>query len=607
MPTPAGRLDRREEQWSKMRPMALLVLAPAAAAALVATACRSVSEPAPPAAGAAPPPVTATPTPPPPTPTPTPPHLQPTATDTAVTAFEETPTEPPSPQQEALESCQSASEFLALGDEENAIAALDRAYALMLTLPDEDDDNLQAKEDIRRLVANLLQQVYGSRRPGRPMAPMDLAIPVVENEYVRREIASFTNGERAQFLEAYARSGLYRPMIVAKLEAAGLPTQLSWLPMVESWFKSRALSRASALGMWQFIASTGTRYGLTRDGWVDERMDPEKATDAAIAYLGELHGLFGDWYKALAAYNCGEVLVDRLSRRSGEYQDFWDLYTLLPTETRRYVPRFLATLLIVENPAAYGMTLPEPLPPLADLATIRVEKAVQLAALDRLLGLEQGTLAELNPALRHGATPPRPYDLKVPRDKGELLVASLSQLPEWKPPQPLTTTHRVRRGETLGAIARQYHTSVEAIIRANRLRSAHRIWPGQRLEIPIRGERPAPAASAAPVRQAPLAGGAYTVAPGDTLFSIAQRCGSTVAELKQLNGLASDRLHPGQRLTLPTRTAPTDRRYQVQPGDTLASIATTARVSLEALLKANGLSEGATIYPGQWLSLPAAP
>ncbi len=540
-----------------MKPVPIIVSASAAAAVLLAAACRSVPPPTSPAAHVTPPPPTATPTPPPPTPSPTPPPPpQPTAADVAVTGFEDTATEPPSPQQEALESCQSASEFLALGDEENAIAALDRAYALMLTLPEDADANLQAKEDIRRMVADLLQQVYGARRPGRPMAPMDLAIPLVENEYVRREIASFTNGERAQFLEAYARSGLYRPMIVAKLEAAGLPTQLSWLPMVESWFKNRALSRASALGMWQFIASTGRRYGLTRDGWVDERMDPEKATDAAVAYLGELHGLFGDWYKALAAYNCGEALVDRLSRRSGEYQDFWDLYNLLPPETRRFVPRFLATLLIVENPAAYGMTLPEPLPPLPDLATVRVEKAVQLAALDRALGLEQGTLAELNPELRHGATPPRPYDLKVPPDKGELLVASLAQLPEWKPRQPLTTTHRVRRGETLGAIARQYHTSVEAIMRANRLRSAHRIWPGQRLQIPVRGAGPAPAPFVTPVRQAPIAGGQYTVAAGDTLYSIAQRCGSTVAELKQLNGLASDRLQPGQILILPSRSAP---------------------------------------------------
>ncbi len=512
-----------------------------------------------------------------------------------------------SPQQDALESCQSAAEFLALGDEDNAIAALDRAYALILTLPDEGDDNAQAKDDIRRLVADLLQRVYGARRVERVRAPMDLAIPVVENEYVRREIESFTNGERAYFLEAYARSGLYRPMIVAKLEAAGMPTQLSWLPMVESWFKNRALSRAAALGMWQFIASTGQRYGLTRDGWVDERMDPEKATDAAIAYLADLHDLFGDWYKALAAYNCGEALVDRLSRRAGEYQDFWDLYAVLPSETRRFVPRFLATLRIVENPAAYGMVLPEPLAPVTEVTTVQVAKAVQLDALDAALGLPPGTLRELNPALRHGATPPRPYDLKVPVTAKELVVASLDQLPQWQPPRPLTVTHRVRRGETVGSIARQYGTSVEAILKANRLRSAHKIWPGQRLEIPVRTRpghpAPAPGKATSPVA-ARVSGGQYTVAPGDTLFSIAQRAGTTVAALKAANNLASDVLQPGQKLVLPGGGEADSRRYQVQPGDTLAAIAAATRVSLEALLAANGLSERSTIYPGQWLVLP---
>ena len=130
--------------------------------------------------------------------------------------------------------------------------------------------------------------------------------------------------------------------------------------MVESWFKVRALSRASALGMWQFISSTGLRYGLKRDAWVDERLDPEKSTDAAIGYLTDLHALFGDWPKALAAYNCGESRVLRLSRRSSEYVDFWDLYGGLPRETRRYVPRLFAALQIIENPQKYGVTLPDP-------------------------------------------------------------------------------------------------------------------------------------------------------------------------------------------------------------------------------------------------------
>jgi membrane-bound lytic murein transglycosylase D len=276
-------------------------------------------------------------------------------------------------------------------------------------------------------------------------------------------------------------------MILDRLAKAGLPAQLGWLPLVESWFKVRALSRASALGMWQFISSTGMRYGLERDTWVDERLDPEKATDAAIAYLVDLHDFFGDWPKALAAYNCGEARVMRLSRRSAdEYLDFWDLYELLPGETRRYVPRLLAALLIIENPAKYGMTLPEPDAPPSNVATVSVERSVKLERLDAELGLEAGTLAALNPALRHQATPKRPYDLRVPAGREETLLARIGSVPLWTPPVPQYATHRVRSGETLSLIAGRYRTSVSAIMRANNLRSANRLRIGQRLRIPLR-------------------------------------------------------------------------------------------------------------------------
>jgi membrane-bound lytic murein transglycosylase D len=311
-------------------------------------------------------------------------------------------------------------------------------------------------------------------------------LPIVDNQHVQRELRSFTTVEREQFLEAYRRSGLYRPLILARLEKAGLPGQLSWLPLVESWFKVRALSRASALGMWQFISSTGLRYGLDRDTWVDERLDAEKSTDAAIAYLADLHGLFGDWPKALAGYNCGEARVLRLSRQSAdEYLDFWDLYEMLPAETRRYVPRLFAALQIIENPARYGMTLPEPDAPSSDVATARVERSVRLDRLDAVLGLEAGTLAALNPALRRQATPKRAYDLRVPAGREATLLAQIGSVPEWTPPVPKYATHRVRRGETLSQIAGRYGTSVSALMRANGLRSANRLRVGQRLRVPL--------------------------------------------------------------------------------------------------------------------------
>ncbi len=325
--------------------------------------------------------------------------------------------DPEALQQEALDLCQSASEFLDQGDVDDALAAVDNAYKKMLQLPNEGDDTfVQARDDIRRLVADLIVRTYDAQRAAvAPATSFDLALPLVNNEQVQREIKSFTNGERQYFLDAYRRSGLYRPMILAKLEEAGLPSQLSWLPLVESNFKVTAYSRASAVGLWQFIGSTGQRYGLGRDAWVDERMDPVKSTDAAIAYLTELHDMFGDWQKALAAYNCGEGRVARLQRQNpDEYMDFWDMYNQLPRETRRYVPRFYATLMIVEDPVSFGIELPEPLPPLEDWTTVTVNRSLKLESLEKELGYSAGTLKNLNPELRHGATPKRPYDLRVP-------------------------------------------------------------------------------------------------------------------------------------------------------------------------------------------------
>jgi peptidoglycan lytic transglycosylase D len=517
------------------------------------------------------------------------------------TTDEDQSKDPQATQQAALESCQSAAEFIDQGDQEDAIAALDHAYELMLSLPENGDpDALQAKEDIRRMVADLIRRTYASQRvaEAKSVTPLDLSMPIVNNDHVRREIKSFTTVERDEFLEGYRRSGLFRPMILAKLKKADLPSQLSWLPLVESLFKDRALSRASALGLWQFIASTGLRYGLTRDAWKDERLDPVKSTDAAIAYLTELHGIFGDWPKVLAAYNCGEAQVQRLqNRRANEYLDFWDLYQMLPQETRRYVPRFIAALLIIENPKKYGMTLPDPLPPGPEWTTVTTSRPVRLDALDEALGLAKGTLRELNPELRYAATPPQPYELKVPKAKSELVTASVAQLPEWTPPTPQRFTHRIRRGETLSAIARHYGTSISAIMRANRIRSANRIWPGQRLEIPIRG-----VVVAAPAYDPTE--GTHSVRPGESLASIARRYSTTIDALMKANGLTSDTIYPGQRLKVRPGSRDDLDRYRVRRGDTLAEIARQHRVSLVSLLRANGLSRRSTIYPGQSLVIP---
>jgi membrane-bound lytic murein transglycosylase D len=493
------------------------------------------------------------------------------------------------------------------GDVEGALSALDRAYELMLQLPEDDDGAyLQAKEDIRLLVADLLTRHYhaGRAAAAQPTASWDLEIRLVDNEYVRREIQSFTTKERDQFIEGYRRSGRYRPMILAKLDEAGLPSQLSWLPMVESWFKVRAYSRASAVGMWQFISSTGLRYGLSRDAWVDERFDPEKATDAAIGYLTDLHGMFGDWPKALAAYNCGEARVARLQRRSDQYLDFWDLYERLPRETRRYVPRLFAAIAIIEDPDRYGMTLPEPDAPDMEVVTVTVERAVQLEKLDDVLGLPSGSLADLNPELRYKGTPKRSYDLRVPATHQETLVATIETVPEWKPPQTQYLVHRVRRGQTLSVIARRYGTSVRAIMLANNLRSANRIREGQSLRIPVSGSGSIRRVSRTAVD------GVHTVRRGETLGGIARAYGTTVSQLQQDNGLSSTTIYPGQELRVgasgegSSSSSRGGGTYTVRRGDTLGAVADRHGVGLSALLRANGLGRRSTIYPGQELVIP---
>ena len=168
-------------------------------------------------------------------------------------------------------------------------------------------------------------------------------------------------------------------MIVGALKEAGLPEELAWLPLIESGFKTRAFSSARALGLWQFIPSTGYKFGLKRDTWIDERLNQEKATKAAIAYLKELHQIFGDWTTVLAGYNCGEGRVlKRIRNQKINYLDnFWDLYTQLPRETARYVPRFLATLHILKDPAGYGFILGEPDAPVS-YETVNIQKSVQL-------------------------------------------------------------------------------------------------------------------------------------------------------------------------------------------------------------------------------------
>ena len=502
----------------------------------------------------------------------------------------------------AFEAFDSAEAFWQEGDFDNALVSLDYAYESMLQIPGDADPALvQQKEDLRRLISRRILDIYRSRYS--TVTDPSSSIQLITNAHVEREIKTFQEAEREFFIDSYRRSGRYRPMIVRALKKAGLPVQLSWLPLVESGFKVRALSKARALGLWQFVSSTGLRYGLSRDSWVDERMDPQKSTKAAIQYLAELEGLFGDWDTALAAYNCGERRVlSVINAQSNDYlDDFWDIYERLPRETRRYVPRFMATLLILDDPEKYGFSLPKPDPPL-EFESVSIDRQSELTALDRALGLQKGTLLEFNPVLRRGVTPEGTYALNVPAGAASTLTAKIDEVPRWVASREAYVVHSVRRGETVGRIAARYGTSVSAIANANRMRNPDGIRPGQKLRVPqTRVEAVSRSTTTASAQPNTID---YTVRHGDSLWRLAKRFGTTASEIKRTNRLKGNRLAIGQKLKIHVRIPTDTLTYVVRRRDTLSEIARSHDVSLAKVMQLNGLNGKSMIYPGQKLLIP---
>lgn len=511
----------------------------------------------------------------------------------------------------ALEFCQASYDFWEQGDLSNAIDALDQAYSLILKVnSNHDPEILQQREDLRFTISKRIIECYSSRFT--VANGYHKAIPLVMNRHVEKALRVFKGKERAFFLNAYRLSGRYRPAIIRALKEAGLPEELSWLPLIESGFKVRAFSRSRALGLWQFIASTGYKFGLKRDYWIDERMDPEKSTMAAIAYLKELHRIFGDWTTALAAYNCGEGTVLKCIRtqRINYLDHFWDLYEKLPGETAFYVPKFLAVLHILNDPESHGFILP-PVEEEIETEEVTIDKQVHLRTMAKHLGMSYEVLKDLNPALRRNATPNRPYAFKVPKGKGAVLLSNLGDIPVWRPPVPVYVRHRVRRGESLSVIARRYRTSVRAIMALNGLNSSHFIRAGRRLKIPTRGAYRPPMKSPLSVPNSKVKGNLieYIVRKGDSLWRIADRFGTTTKAIQSMNRLDDTHLRIGQVLLIPTGVTALKKMktktYIVLQGDSPYIIAQKYQMNLSEFLRLNHLTPRSTIFPGQVLLVKA--
>ena len=514
---------------------------------------------------------------------------------------------------EALDHCQASQEFWQKGELDNALEELDQAYALILNVDAESNAKLaQQKEDLRFLVSKRILEIYSSRN--NVVTGNYNAIPITLNKHVQAEIQSFTVGnEKNFFANAYKRSGKYRPQIVAALEEAGLPTELSWLPLIESGYNVVALSPARALGLWQFIPSTGYKFGLKRDLHIDERMDSFKSTQAAIAYLKELHQMFGDWTTVLAAYNCGEGRVMRTIRdQNVNYlDDFWDLYGKLPAETARYVPRFLATLQIVKNPKKYGLDSIDIDCP-TEFETIEVSKQFHLRDIAKSIGTDEKLLKDLNPELRHSILPPESYTLKVPAGTGATLTAALDSLqacslPQAQAQRPIQNLkyHKVKSGESLSSIARKYNVSIAQIARANRIKSNKRIVAGQSIKIPSHAFTSNAAKNPVPRKHSLR----HVVKRGDSLWNIANRYGTTTQKIQKSNKLSGTSLHVGQVLSIPTADDAgstqnfANKTYKVKNGDTPFTIAQKNNMSLNRFLQINRLTPKSKIFPGQKFSV----
>jgi len=395
----------------------------------------------------------------------------------------------------------------------------------------------------------------------------DIEIPM--NTRVLSYVELFTGRLKSYLEEGLSRGARFLPMIQDVFRAEGLPLDLAYVPLVESAFKTNALSRASAKGIWQFMRGTALENGLRHDWYIDERAEPEKATKAAAKYLKTLFNMFNDWHLALASYNGGPGRVQRAMQRSGR-EDFWELSTssrFLPQETREYVPLILAAIIIARNPAQYGMNV-EPVEA-PGFETVTLPKAVDLRRVAEWTGTSVQTIQDLNPELRRWTTPVRAkdYSLKVPEGAADVIRERMTQAD----PADLASLrwHTVKKGETVLTVARKLKVSRADLAEANYLSTTSKLTPGQQLIIPrapttllaARADNPAPltesrsnktvvasntvAPRAQKSAQAKLV---YQVKSGDTLSSIAKLFQTSVASLKQWNRLQTNSIKVGDRL-----------------------------------------------------------
>lgn len=439
-------------------------------------------------------------------------------------------------QYERLRSRISALEILALreGDgftqTETEPAVIDRLLDVAtLSLPE------PTKETEAAVAADLATTVHD--------------LPIDNNERVQSFIGLFQTNLRDFMQESLQRSAKYLPMVQEVFRSEGIPLDLAYLAIVESGYKTNALSRAAARGMWQFMPATGKEHGLTQNWFLDERSDPEKATRAAAQYLKSLNRTFdGDWNLAMASYNAGPGRLQRAVKKS-KINDYWKLTATsryLPKETRNYVPMIMAAVLIAKNPEAYGFEA-VPVEPLV-FDRVTVPDAIDLRTVAEWTDATIEQIRELNPELRRTTTPVGVHDLKVPLGTAPIVEARLASAD----PSLFAkfATYTAKRGESLLTIARKFDVTRSDLAAANSLRTTSKLRTGQSLMIPRAVTAALASRPVNDVAQADAGPVTYHVKRGDTLFGIARQFDTTVDDIKKWNALTSTRLTVGDRLTI---------------------------------------------------------
>ncbi len=366
-----------------------------------------------------------------------------------------------------------------------------------------------------------------------------------------RTIASFEKwySDHPKYFDRIAdRAYWYMPYILEQIEARGMPAEIAILPAIESAYRAEAVSRSNAVGMWQFIEATGTRFGLRRDWWMEGRRDLVHSTRAALDYLDFLSREFnGDWELAFAAYNAGEGTIRREVKRNaaaGKPTNYPNLK--LRKETREYVPKLFAVRNIIANPEKYGIEL-KSIPNEPTLTVLNLRTQTDLVVAASLIPINESELLHLNQGYKRGVTPPNgPHQIIVPSIYGKQLTRELDKLSHQQ--RIRWARHEVRKGEYLGRIARQHGVTIDSIMQANQMAS-NLIKPGQELKIPLssgRYEYAEYSESGAKIKQGDRV---YTVRKGDSLWRISQSNGISLNSILRWNDISrSSTLRPGQQL-----------------------------------------------------------